>query len=80
MTGLSLFILRANNPNLPRPFSVPLYPVLPIIFCNMCVYMLYQSVLYVGWRALFAVGLVLLGLPLYWLSRLVGYRGDERVG
>ena len=75
MTGLSLFILRANNPNLTAPFSVPLYPVLPIIFCNMCVYMLYQSVLYVGWRALFAVGLVLLGLPLYWLSRRVGYRG-----
>jgi basic amino acid/polyamine antiporter, APA family len=71
MTGLSLFILREKNPTLPRPFSVPFYPVLPIIFCNMCVYMLYQSTIYVGWRALIAVGLILLGLPLYWLSRMM---------
>lgn len=76
MTGLSLFILREKNPTLPRPFSVPFYPILPIIFCNTCVYMLYQSVKYVGWRALFAVCLVLVGLPLYWLSRRVGYRGE----
>jgi len=78
MTGLSLFLLREKNPSLPRPFSVPLYPILPIVFCNMCVYMLYQSIIYVGWRALFAIGLVLLGLPLYWLSRMVGYRGEDR--
>jgi basic amino acid/polyamine antiporter, APA family len=76
MTGLSLFILREKNPNLPRPFSVPFYPVLPIIFCNTCVYMLYKSVAYVGGHALFAIALVLVGLPLYWLSRRVGYRGE----
>jgi len=42
----------------------------------MCVYMLYQSTIYIGWRALFAVVLVLLGLPLYFLSRMIGYHGD----
>ncbi len=71
LTGLSLFVLREKNPNLARPFSVPFYPVLPIIFCNSCVYMLYQSINYVRWGALVAVALVLLGLPLYWLSSIM---------
>ncbi len=31
--------------------------------------MLYQSTEYVGWHALFAIVVVLLGLPFYWLSR-----------
>jgi amino acid transporter len=72
-TAFSLFALRTRDANRDRPFPVPLYPVLPFIFCNMCLYMLYQSSVYVGWRALLAVGLVLLGLPLYWLSRAIGY-------
>ena len=55
MTGLSLFVLREQNPNLERPFSVPLYPLLPIIFCNMCGYMIYQSVIYVKWPVLYVV-------------------------
>ena len=56
----------------------PFYPLLPIIFCNTCVYMLYQAIDYVKYRALFAVVPVLLGLPLYWLSgQLIGgYHGE----
>jgi amino acid transporter len=79
LTGLSLFLLREKNPGLPRPFSVPLYPVLPLIFCNTCVYMLYQSIKHVGWHSLFAFGAVLIGLPFYWLSRYVlgGYKGEQ---
>jgi basic amino acid/polyamine antiporter, APA family len=76
MTGIALFVLRARDPNRPRPFPVPVFPVFPAIFCLMCVYMLYQSTIYVGWRALFAAGLVLLGLPLYAISRMIGYRGE----
>ncbi len=76
-TGFALFALRTRDSYLPRPFSVPLYPLLPFIFCNMCAYMLYQSILYVKYRALFAIVLVLAGLPLYWLSRAIGYRGED---
>jgi amino acid transporter len=72
LTGLSLFVLREKNPGIARPFSVPLYPVLPLIFCNMCGYMLYQSVKYVGVRAGLAFCVVLAGLPFFLLSRLMG--------
>jgi hypothetical protein len=34
--------------------------------------MLYQSVVYIGWRTLFVVVLLLLGLPLYALSQMLG--------
>jgi hypothetical protein len=71
LTGFSLFALREKNPG-ARPFSVPWYPLVPFIFCNMCVYMLYQSTIYIEWRALFVVVLLLLGLPFYWLSQALG--------
>ena len=72
MTGMSLFILREKDRGIVRPFSVPLFPFLPVIFCTMCIYMIYQSTIYVGFRSLFAVALVLLGVPLYLLSQLIG--------
>jgi amino acid transporter len=79
-TGLSLFVLRDITAKTGRPFSVPLYPVLPIIFCNVCVWMIYRAFTYMhGGRQLtpvFAcfVVLVLMGLPLYWISSRIGYR------
>lgn len=76
MTGLSLFLLREKNPALERPFSVPWYPLLPIIFCNMCAYMLYRSIIYIEWRALFPLALLLVGVPLYGLSQLLGVPRD----
>jgi basic amino acid/polyamine antiporter, APA family len=76
MTGLSLFILREKFKDMPRPYSVPLYPVVPLIFCYSCAWMLYQATDYVRWHVLFALVIVLLGLPLYWFSRLISPRPD----
>ncbi|MFC0252192.1 APC family permease [Massilia consociata] len=47
LSGLSLFMLRRREPNLPRPFKVPLYPLLPLLFCATCAYMLWSSLSYV---------------------------------
>jgi len=77
ITGFSLFLLREKDPELTRPFAVPFYPWLPMIFCNTCGFMIYQSTTYVGWRSLFAFGLVLLGIPIFFLAKLLGgYKGD----
>jgi amino acid transporter len=72
LTGLSLFVLRQQNPGIQRPYSVPCYPVTPILFCISCAWMLYRAVIYVEWHCLFAVVLVLVGLPLFWVSSLFG--------
>jgi len=46
LTGLSLFIQRRRNPKADRPFSIPLYPVLPAIFVLTCLYLFYASIMY----------------------------------
>lgn len=70
LTGLSLIILRFKLPHLERPFRVPFYPVTPILFCITSLYMLYSSLDYA--RGLTVLGLipVLIGIPLYLMSRV----------
>lgn len=45
-TGISLFRLRAEAESIERPFKAPLYPLVPVIFCLACAFMLYSSVTY----------------------------------
>lgn len=52
LTGVSLFVLRQREPGVPRTFMVPLYPLLPLLFCATCIYMLRASVAYTGIGAL----------------------------
>lgn len=46
MTAISLFVLRYRDRSVERPFRVPLYPVIPCIFCLSCGFMLYSSIDY----------------------------------
>jgi amino acid transporter len=69
LTGIALFVLRWKDPATPRPFTVPLYPIIPILFCATSVYMLDKSIRWAGqfsWlgAALLAVGVVLYGISL----------------
>jgi basic amino acid/polyamine antiporter, APA family len=63
LVGVALFRLRAKDPHRERPFSVPLYPLLPLIFCGMCAFMLYSSILYTGTGAMVGIGVLAAGLP-----------------
>src|SRR5262249_17855218 len=74
LTGLSLFALRERDAHLPRTFSVPFYPVVPLLFCTTCVYMLYRALDYVKDRALLAFAVLWVGVFVYLLARLVGMR------
>jgi amino acid transporter len=69
LTGVSLFVLRVRDPARERPFKVPLYPLFPVIFCGMCAYMLYSAVDYAGALSLLGAALLLLGVPLYFISQ-----------
>lgn len=64
-TGLSLFVLRYKEPHTPRPFKVPLYPVLPIIFCLTSSYLLYSSLMFAGRGAWLGIGVLLLGMVFF---------------
>jgi basic amino acid/polyamine antiporter, APA family len=60
-SGLAVIVLRAKFPKVDKPFSVPLYPVLPIIFALSSFAMLISSLLYVKIGALLGVGVLALG-------------------
>lgn len=61
LVGISLFVLRWRFPNVERPFRVPLYPLLPAIFCLTCAFLFYSSLAYTGIGAIVGVGAVALG-------------------
>jgi amino acid transporter len=68
LTSLSLFVLRERDPHVERPFLMPLYPLLPLIFTGTCVYMLQSGINYAGNLGLVGAGLLFIGLVLYGLS------------
>ena len=61
LVGVSLFVLRRREPGVERPFRVPLYPVLPLLFCLTCAYLLYSSLAYTGLGALVGVAVLAAG-------------------
>jgi amino acid transporter len=65
LTGISLLVLRMREPNVERSFQVPFYPITPILFCFICVYMLQSSLVYTGIGALVGVAVLLAGVPFY---------------
>jgi basic amino acid/polyamine antiporter, APA family len=69
LVGVSLFVLRARDPQRTRPFRVPLYPLTPLIFCGVCLYMIRSSLAYTGLGALVGAAVLLAGLPLLWFAR-----------
>jgi amino acid transporter len=69
LTGVSLLVLRRREPNVPRPFRVPLYPLTPLLFCATCAYVLYSSLAYTGLGALVGVGVLGVGAVVLALER-----------
>jgi APA family basic amino acid/polyamine antiporter len=74
--GLSLFallnvgavyVLRWRRPDLPRPFRVPGYPVVPALFMASTVFMVVLA--FEEWRvpSLYSLASILLGIPVYYL-------------
>jgi amino acid transporter len=69
MTGVSLFVLRARDRGIERPFRVPLYPLTPLVFCGTCAWMFVASLEYAGRLVLLSVPFLLLGIPFYFTRR-----------
>ena len=68
LVGISYFVLRRREPDRARPFRAPLYPLIPGLFCLTCAYLLYASLAYTGLGALVGVTVLLIGVPVVWLT------------
>lgn len=64
LVGVALFVLRRREPRVPRPFRVPLYPLLPLLFCGTSAFLLYSSLAYTGLGALVGVAVLAAGAAL----------------
>jgi APA family basic amino acid/polyamine antiporter len=65
MTFLAVIILRKKEPNLVRPYKVPLYPVIPIIAIIGGLFIVINTLFTQTILALCGLGLTALGLPIY---------------
>ncbi len=84
--GLSLFsllfigavcVLRWRRPDLERPFRVPGYPVVPVVFMAVTLFM--AAFAFMHWRgpSLFSLGTILAGIPVYYLWARIQRRGES---
>ncbi|HZQ50715.1 MAG TPA: amino acid permease [Bryobacteraceae bacterium] len=73
MTAVSVFVLRKKRPDLPRPYRVIGYPVVPVLFVAVASLLLVSTVQTRPRESLMGLGLMALGIPFYfyWKNRKV---------
>jgi APA family basic amino acid/polyamine antiporter len=68
VTVLGVFVLRFREPNLPRPYRTWGYPVTPVIFLTVSLWMLFFQFRDKPMESLAGLATIALGLPIYFLS------------
>jgi APA family basic amino acid/polyamine antiporter len=71
LVGVAVFVLRVREPQRERPFRVPLYPLLPLLFCATCAYMLWSSLSYVSGQSLGGLNAAWIGVAVLALGLLL---------
>ncbi|MBX3283665.1 MAG: amino acid permease [Acidobacteria bacterium] len=67
----SIFVYRRKFPDLPRPYKAWGYPVVPVVFLLVAGWLLVNTMWNSPTRSFVGIGLILLGLPVYYyLTRL----------
>ena len=67
--SLAVIVLRRKLPSAPRPFRVPGYPVVPLLFALVMVWIVISALLTATAECVATLVLILIGLPLYPLFR-----------
>jgi APA family basic amino acid/polyamine antiporter len=69
LAGASILVLRRKMPQLERPYRTLGYPLVPILFLAVTAWLLVNTMLTNPTRSLIGIGLIALGLPIYWYRR-----------
>ncbi len=67
LAGVALIAFRRKLPDAPRPQPTPLYPLTPILFTLAGVGIVLNIYVTQLWTALIGTGILLLGVPIYFL-------------
>lgn len=74
LTAMAVIMLRLRDPERPRPFRVPLYPLPPVVFGAVCLGLLWSGAQYAGTGAWLGLLVLAAGVPLLALHRRHGPR------
>jgi len=66
MSAGAVIILRKKKPDMERPYQIPFYPWIPIIFILFAIFLTVNTILEAPRDAAIGSGLILAGLPLYY--------------
>jgi APA family basic amino acid/polyamine antiporter len=77
LVASSLFVLRRKMPHAPRPFRVPAYPLLPILFILVSAWLVLTTLYTRPVESMVGLLLIASGFPLYFFFRARN-RGNER--
>jgi APA family basic amino acid/polyamine antiporter len=69
MGAAAVLVLRRSRPGAPRPYRVWGYPVTPLVFLAFCAWLVLQTVHDAPRDAAIGTGLILAGVPLYFVFR-----------
>ncbi|WP_411680513.1 APC family permease [Clostridium thailandense] len=79
MTFYAVFVLRKNQPNLHRPYKVPLYPIVPIIAILGGLYIIFNTLLTQPLNAGLGIVLTLIGFPVYKARKSKFKKADDDI-
>jgi APA family basic amino acid/polyamine antiporter len=74
LIGSSIFVFRRKHPDAERPYRAWGYPVVPAVFLLVSGWLLYRTVVDSPKQSLIGIGLILLGLPVYYYLNNSGDR------
>ena len=72
MAVLSVFVIRKRSPELPRPYRVIGYPLVPIVFLVSAVAMILNALLTDPVGTGITFGIILVGIPVYYIAKAAG--------
>lgn len=73
----SVLRLRHLRPQVNRPYRVPFYPWLPIVFCILAVALLFNTFWVAPKQSFIGLTLILIGAPVYWFLAKQGGEGSK---
>ena len=66
---LSVIALRRKEPGLTRPYRVPGYPLVPLLFGATALAIVVNTLVETPRESLLGLGFIALGIPVYWIQR-----------
>jgi APA family basic amino acid/polyamine antiporter len=73
----SIFMFRRKYPDAPRPYRAWGYPVVPVVFLFVSGWLLINTMMTAPTQSFIGIGLILLGLPVYYYLTLNGSKSPD---